>query len=366
MSGMLGTSTAHVDLKSQVDRELRDIFARHTATAAAYGTDFAHLWALAENHAVGGKLVRPLLMMETIDALAQSHEVTAGTRDESLRIAAAIEALHYAFLLHDDVIDGDTMRRGGPNLIGELAASARVAADGRRRRHYARSAGILAGDLLLSTTHQVFARADLTGATRTRLLDLLEHTILETTAGELVDVGLADAVITPDLPSVLAMTLHKTASYTFQLPLRAAAILAGASPATEEAMSAAGAHLGLAYQLQDDLLSTFGDSAAHGKDAFSDLREGKQTAIICFARLTSAWPAIEDSFGDASLSHDRAVEMRDLLRSCGAERFVQDLVDEQLSAFSQVLATGSENGTLPCGVRSVLLDLLGRVDGRSS
>lgn len=178
---------------------------------------------------------------------------------------------------------------------------------------------------MLAAAHQLFARADLPSATRLRLLDLLEHTVQETTAGELEDVGLSDAVVTPDLPSVLAMTSRKTASYTFRLPLRAAVILAGGSTSLEETMSTAGGRLGLAYQLQDDLLSTFGDSARHGKDPYSDLREGKQTAIICFARMTSAWPAIEDGFGDPGLTDRRAEEIRERLRDCGAERLAAGL-----------------------------------------
>ncbi|MFC7766509.1 polyprenyl synthetase family protein [Leucobacter soli] len=224
--------------------------------------------------------------------------------------------------------------------------------------------GILAGDLMLSCAHQLFARADLPVEQRIRLLDLLEHTVFETTAGEFVDVGLSDGLIGPDLATVLAMTGRKTATYSFELPLRAAAILAGASLELEQRLREAGWYLGLAYQLQDDLLSTFGDAEVHGKDAFSDLREGKQTAIVCFARLCGEWSGIETELSEAAYSIAAAQSVRRRLRACGAEAFVQNLVSDQMTAFRNLLANESE--IIPDGVQRVLLALQARLDGRAS
>ncbi len=379
MSSAVRTDSGRSRLRAEVEQELHALFSRHAATAQAYGPDFARLWSLAARHAQGGKLIRPMLLLESYDAVRRADEAApppadscaeparaAHDRAEALRIAAAVEALHYTFLLHDDVIDGDLIRRGRPNLIGELAEVSTGRARAAALQHWAQAGGLLAGDLLLSSAHQLFARADVPAETRLRLLDLLEHTVVETTAGEFADVGLSDGLIAADLSTVLAMTTRKTATYTFELPLRAAVILAGGSPQLESALSSAGLHLGLAYQLQDDLLSTFGDAGIHGKDPYSDLREGKQTAIICFARMTSAWPSIEAEFGNAHLSVETAQHMRDRLRECGAENFVHGLIDEQLTAFYEVLAGGSEAERIPDEVRTVLLDLAARLEGRQS
>lgn len=372
-------------LRDVVEQELAQLFSQYATRAQAYGPEFAHLWNLAARHVQGGKLIRPVLLLEAYEALRSGLEpgplvATSGDggpspspvappaagRAQAVRVAAAVEALHYAFLVHDDVIDGDVMRRGRPNLIGELAGTVLERVRTRRRLHWAETGGILAGDLLLSASHQQFARVDLPAASRTRLLDLLEHTIIETTAGELTDVGLADGIVAPDLGTILAMTARKTASYTFELPLRAAVILAGGSPELEAALSSAGYHLGLAYQLQDDLLSTFGDPAVHGKDPYSDLREGKQTAIVCFARMTSAWPSIEADFGDPELSVESAMRIRELLTGCGAEQFARGLVEEQLTAFYGILAGGTGERHVPAEVREVLLNLVARIEGRQS
>lgn len=378
MTGLVRTRSGPSHLRSEVEEELRALFSRSIVTAAAYGPDFSRLWSLAAEHAQGGKLMRPLLLLETYDALLSSQETAASAgasrlpargaqdRSEAIRIAAAVEALHYAFLLHDDVIDGDFFRRGHPNLIGELAATVRDEARPGGIRHWAQTGGILAGNLLLSSAHQFFARAKIPAGPRSRLLDLLEHTVFETTAGEFTDVGLSDGVVDSDLSTVLTMTSRKTTGYSFGLPLRAAVILAGGSADLERRLSAAGSHLGLAYQLQDDLLSTFGDPAVHGKDPYSDLREGKQTAVVCFARMSGSWPRMEADFGDPDLSPERAEHLRECLRDCGAEDFVLRLVQEQLTAFAEVLADDGEPGWIPAEVRGVLLDLVARLDGRRS
>lgn len=378
MSHVAGTHAGRSDLRSEVEQELQAMFSRSKATAEAYGPDFARLWNLASDHVQGGKLVRPLLLLETYDALRRSEQSTPSrsrsqllqrgglARSEVVRIAAAVEALHYAFLLHDDVIDGDFLRRGRLNLIGELAETSQDEARPGGARHWAQTGGILAGNLLLSCAHQLFARADLPAELKVRLLDLLEHTVFETTAGEFADVGLSAGVISADLNTVLAMTGRKTASYSFGLPLRAAVILTDGSTALENRMSTAGSHLGLAYQLQDDLLSTFGNASVHGKDLYSDLREGKQTAIICFARMSGSWPLIESDFGNPDMSIESARYLSDCLRDCGAEDFVRGLIREQMEAFSVALSGCDSDESVPAMVQDVLFALSARIDGRPS
>jgi len=362
------TIRGRTDLCTAIENELSGLIGKRASAATAYGQDFSRLWELAGQNVLGGKFVRPLLLMETYDAL---QPVRSPQRETAISIAAAIELLHYAFLLHDDVIDGDLVRRGHPNLIGSLLAeaggNAGVEANGTDTAraggalHWAQTGGILMGDMLLAATHQSFARADLPHELRLRLLDLLEHTINETVAGEQLDVGLGDGVIAPDLQTILVMCGYKTATYTFELPLRAAATLAGADFAVENALATAGRHLGLAFQLQDDLLSTFGDPRRHGKDPFSDLREGKETAIIAHARTTVAWEDIKPFFGRPELSVGDGEHLRRHLTDCGAEAFVQNLIEEQMQAFNHQLTS-----TIPEGVRNVMLDLAGQLEGRQS
>lgn len=341
-----GIALTRHSCRHEVEQEVGRLLAARSRQAEAYGTHFADLWRIAADRVLGGKLIRPQLLIGAFETL--SANPNASTRDSAVRIAAAVELLHYSFLLHDDVIDGDLLRRGKPNLIGAMlqerdphivVGPAGTPPASAKDLHWAHTGGILMGDLMLSAAHQVFARESLPESMRVRLLDLLDYTITESVAGEHLDVGLADGVIPSDLNTVLGMSRLKTATYTFELPLRAAAILAHAPRRTENAIGRIGRHLGVAFQLQDDLLSTFGDAAEHGKDPFSDLREGKETAIIAYARLTSAWPSIEPHLGRSHITHEEGAEIQALLITCGAERFAKSLIDEQIGACFEITSS---------------------------
>jgi len=351
------TTDTRDDVRGEIVRRIEQLFAARTSDAELHGPDFAALWRLAADQVQGGKLLRPSLTIDVWRALGEGSDY-----ETVLDLAAAVELLHYSFLLHDDVIDGDVRRRRTHNLVG--ATRARHPDPGSAAAlHWGQTCALLAGDLVLAAAHQIFARVDADRDTRLRLLDLLDLTITETVAGEHIDVALSDRVRTSDLATILTMAQQKTAVYTFELPMRLAAILAGADAQVETALAAVARPLGVAFQLQDDLLSVFGDPREHGKDPFSDLREGKETALIVYARMTSAWLSIGPRFGAADLTDQEARMMRDALRECGAERFVRGLVDEQVAVVCTVLAQAV---VLPTRLRRVLRGLLTRLEVRSA
>jgi geranylgeranyl diphosphate synthase type II len=361
MTATVTPTAPREDMSTRVEELLRQRFALHCENAEVYGAEFAALWRATANHALGGKLVRPRLLLDIHRALAPAAGDTATMA--AVDIATHIELLHYAFLLHDDVIDGDLTRRRRPNLIGQLAAGAPGTSE-EDSLHWARSSAILMGDLMLSAAIMGFARAEVAAHVRGRLLDLVEQTILETVAGEHTDVALSHGIIASDVDTVLTMSVYKTATYSFSLPLRTAALLAESSASADDTLRSVGRHLGLAYQLQDDLLCVFGDHRAHGKDAFSDLREGKETAIIAFARSTSTWERIEPRFGSADLNLQDATRMRDLLRECGAERFVVGLIAEQLDTVYALLSEAELAGEINSDAARAILVSASRLEGR--
>lgn len=372
-------TTPLAELHEALRTELAHHFTSRAPAAERYGPQFAHLWQLTAEHAQGGKLVRPALLVRAHRAMSQATGRSWVSEPQLLSLAAALELLHFAFLLHDDVIDGDSFRRGQLNLVGTLSAErepSRADAAGARPTpaglHWGQTGAILAGNLLLSQVHQVFARTPLPDDVRGHVLDLLDHAITESVAGEHADVALSDGVTTADLDTILTTAARKTGTYTFALPLALAAVLADAPPAWHAPLGEAAHHLGLAFQLRDDYLSTFGDAARHGKDPFSDLREDKATAIIAFARLTSAWPRVRSCFGDGSLSEADAARAVEALRECGADRFVHGLVLEHREALAVLLADddapqrAGSAPALPAGVRALLRDLDAELVGRQS
>src|SRR5699024_1219415 len=131
------------------------------------------------------------------------------------------ELLHTAFVIHDDVIDGDDVRRGRPNVSGTFQARARnTGVSPARARLYGEAAGILAGDLALAGAVREVALCGARPQVVVRLLDLLEEVLHRSAVGELADVRVS---LTPDasMTEVLDVAECKTAAYSFELPLRA-------------------------------------------------------------------------------------------------------------------------------------------------
>ena len=336
--------------RTAVDREIQRLLGRGSTLPGALPA-LAHgdLWRAFARATEGGKRARPVLLLA-------AHEAFGGGRHEAaVQVGAALELLHTSFVIQDDVIDGDETRRGAPNLPGSVAAEAReqgASPAGSRRLGVA--AGILAGDLGLVAALRAVARCDAPGPVVDRLLDLFESTLHTSAAGELADVRLQ---LTPAeqpaaLRDALAVAELKTAAYSFQLPLHAGALLAGARPAQLTALDEVGALLGIGFQLIDDLLGVFGNEQRTGKSALGDLREGKRTALIAHASTTASLPRLRPLVGRDALDAEQAREARRLLTAAGSRTWVEDLAHWHLDSAVEA----AERHALP----APLVDALGR------
>ena len=285
------------------------------------------LWAAAGEATTGGRGTRPHLVRV-------AHASFGGTDETACaHLADAVELLHAAFVVHDDVIDQDELRRGRPNPVGTFTRrAAAVGATPGAAAGYGRAAGLLAGDLALVAAVRAFATVPAAPHVVARLGELLDDAVAQSAVGELRDVRLALRVDRPTLADALAVAELKTARYSFCLPLCAGALLAGASERELAALDRVGRLVGVAFQLRDDLLGVFGDEAATGKSTLSDLREGKETALVALARATDAWPRLAPLLGDPDLTPEGARTARDLLTRCGARAAVAALAAERLAA----------------------------------
>lgn len=329
MPPQLQVSSPHI--ADTLDAALQRVRSRLTALCephrALRGSSAAQLWDEIARTITDGKLVRPAMVIAVVADAGRDVD------DTVVELASAVELLHKAFLLHDDVIDHDVQRRGEPNLIGVFGR------DGE-------AAGILAGDLLLAKAHDIVARLDVTAAVRAQLLDALDEALQWSVAGELDDVAFSTSKNWPSLERVFQMLHAKTGAYTVKLPLQWALSLLGAElePDIVERYSRA---VGLAFQIQDDLLGLFGDPRLVGKDRHSDLREGKVTAVIAHAYSTAEWPQIETALGRDGLGAAEGDDVIALLERSGArERAEHDLAEalsearsaaEQLAPHQRIL-----------------------------
>ncbi len=341
-----------------VEHEFSAFLAGRRVEAAGYGDGYVRLWESVTESARGGKRLRPRLVLTAYHGLNG-----AGRRSDAVQTALAFELLHTAFLLHDDVIDGDTVRRGRPNVAGEFSADALFrGADSPRALLWGQSAAILAGDLLLHAATQRVARLSVPEPARTLILDLVDRAVFVTAAGELADVGLATGLSGGRIEDVLAMTERKTAEYTVAAPLAAGAALAGAGAQLRDLLAGYGRLVGTAFQLGDDLLGVFGEEAVTGKSASSDLRQGKQTSLIAFARGTREWPAIALLLGRPDLSAADAATAGATLESCGARAFVE----RQLAAHVAAAIAALDSPLVPAELAVVLARLALSCVGRTS
>lgn len=222
----------------------------------------AMLEAVADLTLRGGKRLRPALAYFAAQCIDDEDRVPG-----LLPACCALELLQTYLLIHDDIMDGDDLRRGGEAVHVMLAGG-----DPERGRML----GILAGDLAATAARWALERAGAPPQRRAAAARELARMEWDVIHGQYLDyLGSADVAAVHDL---------KTASYTTRGPVRFGAALAAASAAHFEALEAYATPLGLAFQIRDDLLDITGDPSKTGKPVGTDLKEGRLSAVLDEAR----------------------------------------------------------------------------------
>ena len=239
----------------------------------------------------GGKRMRPMLTLACANLLGYS-----GTRHHKL--AAAVEFIHTATLLHDDVVDGSGMRRGKrtANLI------------------WGNPASVLVGDFLFSRAFELMVEDG-----SLRVLRILSHASAVIAEGE-VDQLTAQRRIETDEDHYLDIISAKTAAL-FAAACRVSPVVAEASEEAEHALEAYGRNVGIAFQLSDDVIDYASDAATMGKGVGDDFRDGKMTlpVILAYARGSDDDRAFwRSAIGGERISDDDLGRAIRLLQDSGA------------------------------------------------
>ena len=255
----------------------------------------------------GGKRIRPSFCYWGYRAAGLPHDATAVSG------AAALELLHTFALIHDDVMDGTSERRGRPTV--HVAHDVPTA--------------ILAGDLALVLADELLMAACTDAGAVTRTFEVYARMRREVIAGQYLDISSAREAI--DESRARRIAVLKSGRYSVMEPLLVGAALANAAPQIRGSLARYGEPLGEAFQLKDDLLGIFGDPAATGKPVDSDIREGKRNLL--FAKTTAALTGTELDFftsrwGGNDLLDEEVVRLRGLVDASGARRAVETLVHE--------------------------------------
>jgi geranylgeranyl diphosphate synthase, type I len=268
--------------------------------------------ALREYVLRGGKRLRGTLLI-------LGHEAAGGRKEAALDASIGVELLHAYLLIHDDFMDQDDVRRGGPTLHRALGGD-----------HLAASLALLCGSLCEAWAYQLLGPA----------APLAARTVEQVILGQMADVrGPRGRELSAD--EILEVQRAKTGTYTFEFPLHLGAALASAAHPLLEVLSAYARPLGVAFQIADDLLGTFGAPEVTGKPNGSDLREGKRTLLVARAleKASAADAArLRSQLGAPDADVD---ELRAILRRSGAEASAradaERLCDDALRALDSPL-----------------------------
>ena len=291
----------------------------------------------------GGKRLRPAFCY-------WGYRAAGGDEDDPAVIdaGAAFEMLQAFALVHDDVMDGSSTRRGSRTAhlaYGDRHGEADWRGEGRR---FGEGVAILIGDLAHVYADQLLPPGP------QELLAVWDELRIELNAGQYLDL-LGTARADTDHVSARRIARYKSGKYTIERPLHIGAALAGRLGELQRSLSAYGDPLGEAFQLRDDALGAFGDESLTGKPVGDDLREGKPTPLLALAttRADPAQAEVLDEIGRRDLSAEDVARIQAVLVETGAveavERSIDDLTTEAVTAIREA--------PVPDDARAALIDL---------
>ncbi|GAB3584743.1 polyprenyl synthetase family protein [Calidifontibacter terrae] len=317
------------DLRSQVQDVLDDAHRRHRSDLEPVGPETESILTPVEDLLSGGKRLRAAFCYWGYRASGGAHSGAI------VRVATAMEMFQAAALLHDDVMDRSDTRRGMPTAHRRLAQLHRDHGwDGDSDR-FGEAAAILAGDLCLNWTDELYSTSGLPQDELTRGRETFDLMRTQLMGGQYLDVlesvrPWTNATTDERIQRARTVIRFKSAKYSVEQPLLIGATAHGIGARPLEALSAYGLALGEAFQLRDDLLGVFGDPQATGKPAGDDLREGKRTVLMALAldRSNDADLAtFEELFARPDLDQAGVDTLRAWCERTGAVERTEEMID---------------------------------------
>lgn len=329
----------------EVSQRLESFVGSRRVEAHLLGTEAAGFVEAAASSLSGGKRLRARFVAASWTAARAHAGLDEAPGPDVAGVAAALEIFQAAALVHDDLVDNSDTRRGRPSAHRALEAGHRSAGWAGQAEPFGRAAAVLLGDLLVAWSDDLLEEA-IDGHPHARnVRRQYAEMRRDVTVGQYLDVAEEAAYVTaPDADHAeraRRIAEYKSARYSVQQPLLIGAALAGASPEQTAALAEFGRAVGLAFQLRDDVLGVFGDTAITGKPAGDDLREGKRTILIAYARSASdaaALARLDRLIGDRELDAAGVDEARRIIVDSGALTALEEEITEWAERAETALA----------------------------
>lgn len=255
-------------IAADLDREMEKILEEQLKKAEKTDRKLIPLLKAFTKSCQGGKRIRGALVVLGYEIGRQVTGNKLQVRDkEIVKIGAAYEIMHNAILVHDDIIDQSTMRRGKPSLYQALGGN-----------HYGISQAISLADYGFFLAFKIISETNFSSQSKNKALQLFSGVTTDTAWGEMLDLEETDRWV------VMKM---KTARYTISGPLQIGAVLAGANGRLLEQLGLFGEKLGIAFQIQDDILDFEVDYLKGTENAEKEARKYQKAALEILPKLTN-------------------------------------------------------------------------------
>ncbi len=305
----------------EIDNYLNQFFHQKIKESAKITPVASEIWRKIESFISGGKRVRGSLVKLGYDCFKKSDVKFL------LPVSASIEITHGSLLIHDDIIDQSEFRHNQPTIYKQYQIYHKKNYQRRGAKHYGESMAIVTGIVGYYGAISLINEGPFTSEIKNKLIDELTKFIINTGYGESLDINLAcRSKITQK--DVLTIHTYKTAYYTFIGPLRLGGILAGAGKTELKKFEDYGLPLGIAFQIQDDILGIFRTEEKLGKSIGDDIKEGKNTLLYTQAikegslsqrkKLTSLW-------GNKKITFKQIQEVKRIIKETGSLAYSQNL-----------------------------------------
>lgn len=296
------------ELEYQLDIEIRDVQKKDDLMAKA-------LVQTKKIALAGGKRMRGALLCQAYFGLGGKE------KKKIFKIAAAIELAHLFCLVHDDIIDRGNLRHGQTTLHKFFVAKKAKGPFSKDAMHYGNSMAIVVGDFIYALAIKIITQAGFADEITVRAMNHLQSIILTTVIGQGQDIEITYKKNVTE-KDVFAMYGNKTARYSIEGPLHMGAIFAGCnSQKMLNSLSNYAMPIGIAFQIQDDILGVFGNETKIGKSTASDISEGKQSIAVVKARELSSSEQkrqLNSILGKKNLTNKEIKKFQDIIRLTGA------------------------------------------------